>query len=147
MNIPAKILKSASIQLEPLNETHKQALYDAAQDESIWTHAPAKTFGEQFNHWFDEAMTAFKQAQRLPFAVRRLSDNQIIGSTSYYNIHLKHQRLTIGYTWYIPEVWGTSVNPECKLQLLSFAFEALNINRVEFMADARNLRSCAAIKS
>ena len=64
----------------------------------------------------------------------------------YYHIDRGHRRLCIGYTWLIPEVWGTYVNSECKYLLLKHAFEDLNINRVEFMADARNYRSRAALK-
>ena len=53
-------------------------------------------------------------------------------------------RIEIGSTWYIPEVWGTAVNPECKMLLLAEAFEVLGINRVAFVTDARNKRSLSS---
>lgn len=134
------------IQLEPLNATHKNDLYHAAQDESIWTYNASKAFGDRFYYWFDKALSCLEKQEHLPFVVRRLADQKIIGSTRYYDIDIHHQRLTIGYTWYIPEVWGTYVNPECKILLLSFVFEELKMNRVEFVADSRNLRSRSAIK-
>jgi len=59
---------------------------------------------------------------------------------------MDNKKLTIGYTWYISEMRGTAINLECKLLLLTHAFENLNVNRVEFSTDARNLRSRAAIK-
>lgn len=145
-SIQVEILKGSHIQLEPLNASHKDELYSAAQNESIWTYNGSKAFGEKFHHWFDKAMNAFQSRQQIPFIVRRLSDAKIIGSTRYYDINSEHHRLTIGYTWYIPEVWGSFVNPESKLLLLKFAFEALQMNRVEFVTDSRNARSCAAIK-
>jgi RimJ/RimL family protein N-acetyltransferase len=70
----------------------------------------------------------------------------VIGSTRFYEIDLNHKHLAIGYTWYIPEVWGTGINTECKLLLLKYAFETLLMNRVEFYIDARNERSRAAVK-
>ena len=146
MSIQAKILKGSIIQLEPLNETHKDDLYHAAQDESIWTYNSSKAFGDGFYRWFDKAMNCFEKQQHLPFVVRRLADKKIIGSTRYYDINIEHQRLTIGYTWYVLEAWGTYVNPECKFLLLAFVFEELKMNRVEFVTDSRNLRSRAAIK-
>lgn len=146
MSIQLKILKGYRIQLEPLNEKHKHELYHAAQDKSIWMYNSSKAFGDQFYCWFDKAMNCFEQQHHLPFIVRHLSDKKIIGSTRCYDINIEHQRLTIGYTWYIPEVWSTYVNPECKLLLLTFAFEDLKMNRVEFVTDSRNLRSRAAIK-
>jgi N-acetyltransferase len=78
--------------------------------------------------------------------VRTLLDNKIVGSTRFYEIHPDHQRLAIGYTWYTPNVWGTTVNPECKLLLLRYAFDILRANRIEFFIDARNDRSRAAIQ-
>lgn len=143
LDIKPTILLGSLVQLEPLNESHKNELYNAAQDESIWTYNSSKAFGEGFYRWFNKAITA---STHLPFIVRRITDKRIIGSTRYYDINPEHHRLTIGYTWYIPETWGTYVNPECKLLLLKFAFEDAKANRVEFVTDSRNSRSRAAIK-
>ncbi|HEX5818420.1 MAG TPA: GNAT family protein, partial [Gemmatimonadales bacterium] len=81
---------------------------------------------------------------RLPFAVR-LADGRLVGSSSYLDITPAHRRLEIGATWYHPDVWATAVNPECKLLLLTHAFEVLQVNRVALVTDALNLRSQAAI--
>ena len=120
LNIKPTVLIGSLVQLEPLNESHKNELYNAAQDESIWTYNGSKAFGEGFYRWFNKAITA---STHLPFIVWRISDKKIIGSTRHDDINPEHHRLTIGYTWYIPEVWGTYVNRECKLLLLKFAFE------------------------
>jgi RimJ/RimL family protein N-acetyltransferase len=58
---------------------------------------------------------------------------------------LKHRRIEIGSTWYRPELWGTAINPECKLLLLAHAFEVLGVNRVALITDGQNERSQAAI--
>ncbi len=145
MDIKPQILRGSRIQLESLNETHKDELYHIAQDEKIWSYT-IKASGDRFYRWFDKAIKCFEQQQHLPFIVRQLSDNRIIGSTRYYDISVENRRLAIGYTWYVPEVWGTYVNPESKLLLLGFAFDELKTNRVEFMTDSRNVRSRAAIK-
>ena len=42
-------------------------------------------------------------------------------------------------------MWGTVVNPETKLLLLSFAFETLGMGRVQLKTDVRNHRSQQAI--
>ena len=82
---------------------------------------------------------------RVPFAVRRLADDALVGSTSYLDVVLKHKRVEIGSTWYRPECWGTVVNPECKLLLLAHAFDVYGVNRVAFITDRLNERSQAAI--
>lgn len=146
LNVVSKKLIGQWLQLEPFDASHQQELYDAAQDEKIWTYNGSKAFGEKFYRWFDKALTGFEKKQQLPFVVRRLADNKILGSTRFYDIDAEHHRMTIGYTWYIPEVWGSYVNPESKFLLLSLAFEEMNANRIQFFTDSRNLRSAAAIK-
>ena len=52
-----------------------------------------------------------------------------------------HKTLTIGHTLVWKNLNGIGLNRQCKLLLLTFAFEKLKIERVEFRADARNQRS------
>lgn len=140
------VLRSSHIQLESLNESHRKELYRAAQDHTIWRYTLTTAFGMEFNHWFDKALDLLNSNEQLPFVVRNISDGRILGSTRYYQINTIHQHLSIGYTWYIPEVWGSHVNPVCKYLLLIHAFEEMQMNRVEFMTDTLNERSRAALK-
>jgi RimJ/RimL family protein N-acetyltransferase len=80
----------------------------------------------------------------ITYAVRRLADDRIVGSTSYLALAPEHARVEIGSTWYAPEAQGTAVNPEAKYLLLANAF-AKGWNRVEFKTDAKNARSRAAL--
>jgi RimJ/RimL family protein N-acetyltransferase len=146
LDLKPQILRNLKIQLEPLQESHRNELYLAANDKSIWTYQTYDASGEQFTRWFERALKDFSTKTRLPFIVRKLDDMQIIGSTSYYEINAKHHRLAIGYTWYTPLVWGTYVNPASKWLLLQYAFELNDVNRVELLTDSRNMRSRAAIK-
>lgn len=134
------------IQLEQLSDAHREAIEPLAQDDSNWRYFPYSAAGAKFDPWFKKTLLAMENGEQLAFAVRRLQDQKIIGTTRFYDIELKHARLTIGHTWYANEARGTMVNPEAKLLLLSYAFEVLNMNRVEFTADARNAHSRAAIK-
>jgi RimJ/RimL family protein N-acetyltransferase len=133
------------VRLEPLAEAHRESLRVAADDERIWRHTLTIARGPGFDEWFDEARTLYAAGARVPFAVRRLADDTLIGSTSYLDIVLKHRRIEIGSTWYRPDYWGTVVNPECKLLLLAHAFDVLGVNRVALITDRTNERSQAAI--
>lgn len=133
------------VRLEPLAQQHREGLRKAADDERIWVHTLTVARGAGFDPWFAEALAECAAGRRFPFAVRRVADDQLIGSTSYLDIQLHHKRLEIGSTWYHPSVWASAVNPECKLLLLRHAFEVLEVNRVALITDARNERSQAAI--
>jgi RimJ/RimL family protein N-acetyltransferase len=143
LEIPA--LTGQWVRLEPLEEIHREGLRSVADDERVWVHTLTVAKGEGFNPWFDSALAERETGRRAPFAVRRLADGRLVGSTSYLDINLGHKRIEIGSTWYHPSVWSTAVNPECKLLLLTHAFEVLRVNRVALVTDARNERSQAAI--
>jgi RimJ/RimL family protein N-acetyltransferase len=140
------LLKGRWVQLEPLGEVHRDALRAAADHERIWAHTLMVASGSNFDRWFDDALAQQEARRQLPFAVRRVCDQAVVGNTSYLDPVLQHRRLEIGSTWYTPDVWGTQVNPECKLLLLEHAFDGLGMNRVSFCTDVRNTRSQAAIE-
>lgn len=80
-----------------------------------------------------------------PWIVRDVDSNKIVGTTSYLDTSVNDARTEIGATTYIPEVWGTKVNPETKYLLLKYAFEELGMGRVQLKTDIRNVRSQQAI--
>lgn len=145
MPLDVPVLTGRWVQLEPLAEEHRDSLRLAADDERIWAHTLTAANGRHFDAWFDDALAECDAGRRAPFAVRRLSDRRVLGSSSYLDIQLRHKRIEIGSTWYLPEVWATVVNPECKLLLLQHAFEVLGVNRVALVTDAMNHRSQSAI--
>jgi RimJ/RimL family protein N-acetyltransferase len=140
-------LAGKRVALEPLGDQHAAELYAAAQDERIWAWMPfdASRSPAAFGAWFGDAMDAAVSGEEVPFAVRDLERDAIVGSTRYMSLEPAHRRLEVGTTWYAPVAWGTGVNVECKLLLLGHAFERLECRRVELKTDARNERSRAAI--
>jgi N-acetyltransferase len=95
-------------------------------------------------------MRAVDVENRVMYVVRAVdaetkAPGRIVGTTSLGDIDLDNERTHIGWTAYTPDVWGTSVNPECKLLLLWHAFEHCGFNRVKIQTDSINARSQAAI--
>jgi N-acetyltransferase len=145
MRFDLSALSGRWVRLEPLAEQHREGLRTAADDERIWVHTLTVVRGAGFDPWFDETLAERATGNKVPFGVRRVADGQLVGSTSFLDINLRHKRIEIGSTWYHPSAWGTAVNPECKLLLLTHAFEVLAVNRVALVTDVRNERSQSAI--
>jgi RimJ/RimL family protein N-acetyltransferase len=133
------------VRLVPLDESHREPLRQAADDDRIWGHTLTRASGPGFDPWFDEALAEWRAGRRVPFAVCRVADGRWVGSTSYLDIAPRHRRVEVGSTWYHPDVWGTPINPECKLLLLAYAFDVVGVDRVALVTDALNARSQAAI--
>jgi len=143
--IEAATLKGSGVCLEPLAQEHAQGLYNRGRSAADWAFMPRACFIDlaDARQWIDEAREAPDQ---LPFAIVETLKGKAVGSTRYLNIRPEHRSLEIGWTWLGQEWQRTGINTEVKLLLLSHAFERLGCLRVEFKADARNLRSQQALE-
>jgi N-acetyltransferase len=155
MVIDIEKLKGQHVYLKELQPEHLVVLKQLAKDPRLWEYTKSfiidDSFDEQFDHYmkmaFDEKGDCiFSVGLQKSFVIFRSSDDAIIGMTRYYGIDEKNKRLDIGYTWYTPEVWGKVHNKECKLLLLQYAFEVLQMNRVGFHVAHINLRSQRAVE-
>ena len=69
----------------------------------------------------------------------------VVGTSSLAEWDLENEGVHLGWTAYGPRWWGTTVNPACKLALLSHAFDDCGFGRVKLQTDLVNTRSQAAI--
>jgi len=150
MDIDLSKLKGKYIYLELLQPNNKETLRDLAKDERIWEGNRGfilnETFDDQFDNYFATALDNNAMGGQQAFVMHKVSDDSIIGMTRFLNIDKKEKRLEIGYTWYIPAVWGKVYNKECKLLLLQYTFEELNFNRAQFNVAGQNIRSQKAVE-
>ncbi|PID46051.1 MAG: GNAT family N-acetyltransferase [Proteobacteria bacterium] len=139
-------LESQTVKLVPLSETHADALVEAATDGELWrlwfTSVPNI---DSINKYISTALEQKTKGLTLPFVVVEKSSGQVIGSTRFCNADPVNQRVEIGYTWYRKSFQRSSCNTECKLMLLTHAFETLNVIAVEFRTNWHNQASRAAI--
>jgi RimJ/RimL family protein N-acetyltransferase len=88
---------------------------------------------------------------RTTYAIRLARDGQLgsggtlVGTSSLMDADLTNERIHIGATLYGSRWWGTAVNPEAKLLLLTHCFDGCGYGRVKIQTDALNTRSQAAI--
>ncbi|WP_394779982.1 GNAT family N-acetyltransferase [Undibacterium sp.] len=140
-------LQGSEVSLEPLQQQHLADIQAAAADGELWklffTSVPAP---DKTQAWLDIALTLQQEQKAIPFVVRHRASGKIIGSTRYCNIDHNSKRLEIGYTWYAKGFQRSGVNTECKLLLLTHAFEVLDCIAVELRTDWFNHKSQAAIE-
>jgi RimJ/RimL family protein N-acetyltransferase len=140
-------LRGAHGTLEPLERHHEADLRAAAQDGELWklwyTSVPAP---DRVGAYIDTALGLRERGEALPFVVREAASGKVVGCTRYCNIVPEHRRVEIGYTWYAKRVQRTALNTECKLLLLTHAFEALRCIAVEFRTSWFNHASRRAIE-
>lgn len=143
------ILENERAKLSPLKKSDFEFLEPFALSEpTLWQYSLHSADGsDNMRKYIDTALTQKENQSSYPFLIFDKHRSKIAGSTRFYDYQKTHNTVQLGYTWYGKEFWGTGLNKNCKYLMLSFAFEKLELDRVEFRADNNNARSIAAMKS
>jgi len=160
MSIDRLTLTGSHVRLEAMEHRHVDGLVRAsAGDPSLYRWSPVPQDKEEALKYVHTALAWWDAGTAVPFAIVRLTDNLVVGSTRFWNLetwawppaHARQGRQApdvceIGYTWYAPSAVRTTANTEAKLLMLQYAFEVWQVLRVCFHTDVRNQRSRAALE-
>ena len=139
-------LRGPHARLEPLSHDHHDGLVEAVKDGELWklwyTHIPKP---ENMGKEIDRRLVLQAAGSMLPWTVFD-ADGKIAGMTTYMNVDAANRRVEIGSTWYAKRVQRSAVNTQCKLLLLTHAFEKLDCIAVEFRTHFFNHQSRRAIE-
>ena len=140
-------LSSPRVDLQPLSLAHQADLADSVRDGELWnlwyTTIPTP---DTMRAEIERRLRLQAEGSMLPFAVIDAATQRAVGMTTYMHIDAQNHRLEIGSTWYRQSLQRTSVNTQCKLLLLSHAFETLACVAVEFRTHFFNRPSRQAIE-
>jgi RimJ/RimL family protein N-acetyltransferase len=142
-------LVGSGVRLDPSEPADAAGIFAALDHDAVWAdgYSGGPSARPSAPAGWVRRIEAAAAEQRAMFTVRAAGSGSgdIVGTTSLGDTSLEHQRTHLGWTAYTPSVWGSAVNPECKLLLLAHAFEECGFGRVKIQTDSINLRSQAAI--
>ena len=140
-------LSGQHVEVVPLELSHLEDLQEAVRDgelQRLWyTMIP---HADDMEAEIERRLGLRKAGSMQPFSIIEKASGKVVGQTTYMNIDAKNKRVEIGSTWYRKSVQRTPLNTECKLLLLSHAFEALDCIAVEFRTHFINHQSRRAIE-
>jgi N-acetyltransferase len=139
-------LRGAHARLEPLSQDHCGGLTEAVKDGELWklwyTSVPS---AEGMLKEIDRRLALQAAGSMLPWTVFD-AGGKIAGMTTYMNVDTPNRRVEIGSTWYARRVQRSGLNTQCKLLLLTHAFEKLDCIAVEFRTHFFNHQSRRGIE-
>lgn len=139
-------LKGPYATLEPLSPAHCDGLIEAVKDgelSKLWyTSVPTP---EGMTKEIERRLALQAAGSMLAFTVRD-AEGKIAGMTTYMHVDAANRRVEIGSTWYARRVQRSGVNTQCKLLLLTHAFEKLDCIAVEFRTHFFNHQSRRGIE-
>ena len=149
------------VRLDLLRDTDIDELYSILSDPAVYAH------GYVMHHRpvslpdaGELARSVFLAAQgqadgkgngRTAYAIRLVRDSELgpaetlVGTSSLSEADLRNESIHLGSTMYGSRWWGTQVNAEAKLLLMTHCFEECGYGRVKIQTDVLNTRSQAAI--
>ncbi|MGE0688486.1 MAG: GNAT family N-acetyltransferase [Dehalococcoidia bacterium] len=148
MIVPQPVtLAGRLVELQPFVPEHAAGLFEAAQDDEVWTYIPwsKPQSVAEMEAFVEESRARMAAGTEIPFAIVELESGKPVGQIGYIDIAPADGHIEIG-TWLAREVWRSGINTECKYLLLRHAFETLGAMRVQMKTDVRNERSQRAIE-
>jgi RimJ/RimL family protein N-acetyltransferase/GNAT superfamily N-acetyltransferase len=144
-----------TVRLEPLRPDHAAGLLAAAAggaDLYRWTAVPQDEAASR--RYVETALAARDSQLAVPFAVVRMEDDAVIGSTRFWNLEYwawpdrkpAPDTCEIGHTWLSPGAIRTGANTEMKRLMLTHAFEVWQVRSVCLHTHAQNQRSRDAMQ-
>lgn len=143
------VLEDERVLLRPLQTEDLDHLRSFAEKEpELWTYSLVVPAGERgMAAYLKGAVAARERKEQYPFAVYDKRAGAYAGSSRFYDVDPQNKNLQLGYTWFGKAFQRTGLNRHCKYLMLEFAFEQMEMERVEFRADNENKASIAAMKA
>ncbi|MBU2918493.1 GNAT family N-acetyltransferase [Psychrosphaera sp. F3M07] len=140
-------LSNDVVTLIPMTQEYAHQFYEAGKDEATWRWTPpfqCETL-ETARQWITESLIQVKKGEQVMFGIIDNASGAFVGSTRYCSIDIANSALEIGFTFINPAFQRSHINSNCKLLLLTHAFEDLGAVRVQLRTHENNQKSRNAI--
>jgi ribosomal-protein-alanine N-acetyltransferase len=142
VTIPTKRLA-----LRALTDTDVPALFEMFSNPEVmrfWSSPPLTelTQAKQMLAGFYED---YRTGNALNLGIERRADNLLVGTCTLFQFHIASRRAELGYALGRP-FWGSGYMHEALEAVIAYAFETLDLNRLEADIDPRNHASARTLE-
>lgn len=143
-------LDTPRLHLRPLVVADAEALFRMHSDPQVMRYwsCPPWTSPEQAEAMIETDREALRAGQHLRLALTRReaadAGGTLVGTCSLFSFNEASRRAEIGYVL-ARSAWGGGLMNEALTAVVGFAFEGLNLNRLEADVDPRNVASARSL--
>lgn len=141
------VLATARLRLRMLCDDDVPALFEIFGDPEVmryWSSPPLKDI-EAARELLDDIRQHFAARTLFQWGVARKEDDRVIGTVTIFRVVRDHRRGEIGAVIGRGH-WGAGLGSEAVTALIRFAFEDLDLHRLEADPDPNNLASIRMIE-
>jgi ribosomal-protein-alanine N-acetyltransferase len=147
MTLPAPTLRTGRLRLRPFDDADADDLFALHSNARVLRYWDAPPWSERVRA--ERFITACRQMAQegtgARLAVDRVCDGAFIGWCSLNRWNPDYRSASLGYC-YSEAAWGRGYATEAAGVLLRWAFETLDLNRVQAETDTRNLASARVLE-
>ena len=140
-------INATRVCLRSMSQTDIDPLFAVFSDPRVtryWS-TPPLTDREAAVTLLDEIQNSNRQNPMMKWGVAFLANDLLIGTVTLFNLDLSNGRAELGYALG-REHWGHGYMQEALQALLSYAFDVLNLRRLEADVDPRNTASIRTLE-
>ena len=140
-------IETNRIRLRRVTEDDVDALYRIFSHPEVMRYwgTPPLADRDGAKELVNEIQDGFQRQMALKWGIARRSDDEIIGTTTLFNLNFDNRRCELGYALDRAE-WGKGYMQETLHALLDYAFTRLDLHRIEADVDPRNLNSIRTVE-
>jgi RimJ/RimL family protein N-acetyltransferase len=97
--------------------------------------------------WIKQTWKQRQEKSGFTFAIETVADKKLVGGTGLFNFNWSSRSAVFGISIYDPKNWGKGYGQETTNLVLGFAFNTLNLNRVELYTFDFNKRAQKCYRS
>lgn len=140
------VIQTQRLTLRPLTDADIPALFEMFSHPEVmrfWS-SPPMTEPAQARQMLAGIQAAYRSQSALQLGIERRANNLLVGTCTLYNFHIASRRAELGYALGRP-FWGSGYMQEALEAFIAYAFETLDLNRLEADIDPRNLSSARTL--
>jgi RimJ/RimL family protein N-acetyltransferase len=141
-----RTLEAERVVLRPLNFADASALFGFFSDRDVtryWSRPPMTHLG-QARTLLRDIRAGYRTGENVQLGIERRRDRALIGTCTLFHFHPQSRRAEIGYALG-RQYWGDGFMHESLQRLLVYAFDELQLHRVEADIDPRNAASARTL--
>lgn len=142
-----KELSTERLFLRKMKASDSESLYKIWSDPEVTKYMNIDSFTDksQAKDMIDLLDKLSQENKAVRYSIIEKKSNKIIGSCGYNSLDFENSKVEVGYD-ISKTYWGNGFAPEAILSLVDYAFNSLNINRIEAKVEPENINSIKVLQ-
>lgn len=134
-------LKTSRLELRQITEADLENIFNGLSNPEVIRHygVSYKTLDETWEQleWYAELE---RTHSGIWWAIILAETKKFCGAIGYNNLSREHKKAELGF-WLLPEYWGRGYVQEALEPVLEYAFQKINLHRIEAFVETENISS------